>query len=186
MDKKISKAIRVITLPSVMAFILVVLMRGQYPTWHAAAAIFFLSILPTLSYAVWRVVPKLYEGGRPSQRKLAVVFSVIGYFCGLAFCFLFSGSSTELIIYLCYVISGTLIFITSKFFGFKSSGHASGITGPIAILVLRLSPWYIVGLLLLIPIWKSSVNLGRHTNTELFCGCLYPVVAALALNWLLP
>ena len=77
--------------------------------------------------------------------------------------------------YLCYVICGVLIALSSYVFHIKSSGHAAGVVGPVMILSLRVSPWYLFGLLLMIPVGISSVKLGRHTPKEILLGSCYPV-----------
>lgn len=90
-----------------------------------------------------------------------------------------------MLVYLCYIFSGTLIAIFTKCLKIKSSGHAAGTAGPITILVLRVSPWFFLGYLLLIPVYCSSLRLKRHTMKELLWGTAYPIVAAIALELLI-
>lgn len=175
---KFAKVLRVITIPPVMALILVFLLWRQYPPGHGAAAIFSLTLLPVLSYPVWRVIPRLYEKGRPSQRRLAIVFSVVGYLIGLVFAVLLRGSAPELLVCLCYMTTGVLIALSSAL-RFRASGHAAGISGPIAVLALCKSPWFALMAVILVPVYWSSLRLKRHTLRELLLGTLYPVAAAL-------
>ena len=184
MKERAAKAIRIITLPPVLALVLVLLLGDQYPPYHALAAVFFLTVLPASSYLVWRVIPKLHEKGRSSQRWLAVIFSVAGYIGGTALAFLLHGSPTEKLVYLCYVFSGAMIALSSRL-GVKSSGHAAGVAGPIAALVICKSPWFLLGDVLLIPVYKSSLELKRHSALELALGSAYPVLAAAALSFVL-
>lgn len=185
MKDAVMKWLRVVLSPPILICIAVFLLRGQMTGSHAAAAMLCLGVIPTLSYLVWWVVPTLYQGGRPAQRKLAVAFSVAGYLLGLIFCAARGGSGTETCIYLCYVFSGVLIAVTSKL-GLKSSGHAAGVAGPVMLLAVRRSPWFLMGFGLLIPVWVSSRKLGRHTNRELLLGTLYPTAAVLVLAQFIP
>ncbi len=182
MSEDLAKAIRIVTLPQVMVFFLILLLGDQIPVWHDGMAIVLLCILPLLSYLYWRITPKLRRQGRKSQRKLAIAFSVVGYVLGTVYCITSNGSQTELFMYLCYVICGALIALSSYAFHIKSSGHAAGVVGPVMILSLRVSPWFLFGLLLMIPVGISSVRLGRHTPKELLLGSCYPVVVALLLQ----
>ena len=184
MKSRVSKIIRIITLPPVLALVLVTLLRNQYPQYHALAAAFFLAVLPASSYLVWRVVPKLYKKGRSSQRWIAVIFSVVGYIGGLLTSILLDGSPTEKLVYLCYVFSGTMIALTSRM-GIRSSGHAAGVAGPVAALSICISPWFLLGAVLLIPVYKSSLELKRHSVKELLLGSAYPVLAAVFLSFVL-
>lgn len=126
MSEDLAKAIRIVTLPQVMVFFLILLLGDQIPVWHDGMAIVLLCILPLLSYLYWRITPKLRRQGRKSQRKLAIAFSVVGYVLGTVYCITSNGSQTELFMYLCYVICGALIALSSYAFHIKSSGHAAG------------------------------------------------------------
>lgn len=185
MKDAVMKWLRIVLSPPILICIAVLLLREQMAEGHTAAAILCLGVIPTLSYLVWRAVPTLYRIGRPVQRKLAVAFSVAGYLLGLIFCAACGGSSTEYCIYLCYVFSGVLIAVTSRL-GLKSSGHAAGVAGPVMLLAVRRSPWFLLGFGLLIPVWVSSRKLGRHTDRELLLGALYPTAAVLCLMHFFP
>ena len=182
MSEDCAKAVRVLTLPPVMVFVLILLLGDQIPPRHHEMAIVLLCMAPLISYLYWRISPALREQGRKSQRRLAIQFSVVGYICGTVYCIVDGGSETELFMYLCYVVSGVLIALSSAVFHVKSSGHAAGVVGPALILALRVSPWYLFGLLLMIPVSISSVKLGRHTPRELLLGSCYPLVTSLLLQ----
>ncbi len=181
-EQGFAKAIRIITLPQIMVFFLILLLGDRLPPGHDIVAMVMLCALPLLSYLCWRVSPRLREQGRRSQRKLAICFSVAGYLLGTVYCLASGGSQTELFMYLSYVICGVLIALSSYVFHIKSSGHAAGVVGPVMILTLRATPWGLLGLLLMIPVALSSIKLGRHTPKELLLGCCYPVIAALVLQ----
>ena len=76
MSAKTAKILRIVTLPQLLVFVMILLLRDQYPKGHALAAILTLSIFPLLSYPVCKFVPALAKGGRPTQRKTAVIFAV--------------------------------------------------------------------------------------------------------------
>ena len=83
--------------------------------------------------------------------------------------------------YLSYVVCGGITALASFVFHVKSSGHAIGISAPVMILALWVSPYYLLGLLLMIPVGISSVRLGRHTPKELLLGCVFGIAATLLL-----
>ena len=101
MSENCAKAIRIITLPQVLVFFLILLLASQIPPRHYEMAIVLLCIVPLISYLCWRVMPALREQGRKSQRKLAIIFSVTGYILGTVYCLADGGSKTELFMYLC-------------------------------------------------------------------------------------
>ncbi len=175
----ISKAIRIITVAPVCAafLILILYFKGKFLSGlHTVFAIIFLSVFPLLSYPVSIFIKK---SDRSSQRKLAIIFSVIGYICGALFCFLSNSTVTEKIIYLTYLFSGTLTGIFSFGFNIKASGHACGVAGPIAALCYFISPFYAIGIILLIPVYSSSIILKRHTPLQLLIGTAIPVICLL-------
>ena len=138
-EQGFAKAIRIITLPQIMVFFLILLLGDRLPPGHDIVAMVMLCALPLLSYLCWRVSPRLREQGRRSQRKLAICFSVAGYLLGTVYCLASGGSQTELFMYLSYVICGVLIALSSFVFHIKSSEHAAGVVEPVMILTLRVS-----------------------------------------------
>ncbi|CCY06238.1 unknown [Eggerthella sp. CAG:1427] len=81
MSETTAKAIRVITLPPIIALFLIILLKGYFPDGHDLMAIVLLCGLPLLSYLYWKTIPGQYEQGRTSQRKLAIPV----YFQGRAY-----------------------------------------------------------------------------------------------------
>jgi hypothetical protein len=112
---------------------------------------------------------------------MAVVFCVAGYIGGSLYCLLGEGTAEQLIVYLTYLISGVLIALFSYGFKVKGSGHASGVAGPVAMLVYRSGPWYLLGAAVLAAVFWSSLKLGRHTWTQLLLGSAFPVAALVLL-----
>lgn len=172
----ISKVIRIITVAPVCAafLVLIIYFNGKAITGvHAVFAIIFLSVFPLLSYPISIIIKK---SDRSNQRKLAIIFSVIGYICGSLFCFLTISTDTEKIIYLTYLFSGILTAVLSFAFHIKASGHACGVSGPIAALCYFINPLYSVALTMLIPVYTSSLILKRHTLSQLLIGTAIPVI----------
>lgn len=183
MTRKCAKTIRVLTTAPIFAVILSTLLYVLLPdsfasTGHYFAALGFLAGLPLLAYPISYAVPFLRKTGRDGQRNLAVVFSVIGYVAGFLFAMLFGGTATEKVLFGTYLLSGIGIALCTALH-FKASGHACGCSGPIAMLAVFVSPWFLVGYLLLKPIAWSSKRLERHSGTQLLAGAMIPVVAML-------
>lgn len=182
--QSVAKMIRVLTIPPVMAVIEIAMLRlakGCFPGASAAWVVFFLSVLPALSYAVWWAVPALRRRGRKTQRPLAVAFSVAGYLGSAACCLWAKLGAIECVACFTYLLSGLTIAVCSAL-KIKCSGHASGVSGPVMLLSLYVSPWFLLGYLLLAPVFWSSIKLGRHTPRELALGTVTPVVFILLLS----
>lgn len=174
-----AQVIRVLTAPPLMAGALLLLLRqaGYFNGASLWIGLLFLTGLPLLAYPVWLVVPHLLIGGRDSQRKTAVVFSVIGYLGGAAYCLFGNIGRIELIVFLTYLLSGVLIAVCTKVLKYKSSGHACGVAGPIAVLVYTGGLWWLFGLLLLGAVVWSSLRMKRHTMPQLLVGAASSVLS---------
>ncbi|MDR0890022.1 MAG: hypothetical protein LBM28_05180 [Oscillospiraceae bacterium] len=179
--QRIAKIIRIITTaPFAATFLctlLLLLDKVAFRSyWHYAAALFFLALLPLMAYPTAALVPSIKKKGRKGQRNLAVIFSVIGYIGGFLFALLAKGTPTEEVLYCTYLISGAGIAVCTVF-RFKVSGHACGISGPVAKLVEFVGPWFLFGYILLIPTIWSSLKLKRHSILELLAGTILPWIA---------
>lgn len=97
---RLAKAIRIITVPAILVTALIVTLyfteRYIFNTYvDAVSAIVFLGILPILAYPFQYAVPALRQKGRTCQRKLAFLFSLLGYTAGFIYGFA-AKTSTEL------------------------------------------------------------------------------------------
>lgn len=183
MTEKFAKAIRVVTTAPVFAAILTTLLYLLLPDGfasfqHYLAALGCLVALPLLAYPVSYAVPCLRKKGRDAQRTLAVIFSVIGYIAGFLIGVLCGGTATEKVLFGTYLISGIGIALCTAL-RFKASGHACGCSGPIAMLAVFASPWFLTGYMLLAPVVWASKRLGRHSAVQMLVGAVIPVVAML-------
>lgn len=180
---RLAKWVRTLTIPPVMAAVEIAVLRaakGGFPGASAVWAIFFLSVLPALSYPVWWLFPDLRRRGRAAQRALAVVFSVTGYVGSAVYCFAARIGAMESVACMTYLLSGVTVAALSAA-KIKCSGHACGVSGPVLLLSRFVSPWFLTGYLLLVPVFWSSLRLGRHTPGELILGTLTPAAFLLLL-----
>ena len=92
-----AKIIRVVTVPPVFAALLTTILyiamgdAAFANRFHYAEAVFSLSLLPVVPYALCAVTPALKKRGRKFERTVALIFSVTGYFMGAAFAFFGGG-----------------------------------------------------------------------------------------------
>ncbi|MBG0788544.1 MAG: hypothetical protein H0S79_25940, partial [Anaerolineaceae bacterium] len=137
---KLAYLIRIITVAPIMALVLLVTLYLRAPQTFGtpltfAATIFFLAGLPLLAYPLQPLFRIFRDGGRESQRKLAMLFAVAGYIGGLIFAIATGATQDVIIIYVAYLISGSLVALTNKVLHFRASGHACGVAGPFMLLV---------------------------------------------------
>lgn len=176
-----AKLLRVLTVPPVLALFLVSALwiglgsEAFRSAWRYFEAVFALCLMPLAAYPICAAVPSLRARGRKAERSLAIVFSLLGYIMGTLFALFANGTRVELELYLTYIISGALLGICSFVFKFRASGHACGTSGPFAMLCYRFTPLWLLGFLLLIPVFSSSLKLKRHSLAELIAGAAISV-----------
>ena len=190
MKQKFSKVVRVFTVPSAFSALLCTILyrrlEGSFAsTGHFFAALCFLSFLPLLSYPICYTGPILRKMGRKAERNLGLIFSVAGYVGGIFFCLLTDSSPTEKLLYTTYLFSGLGLAVCTLVH-FKASAHACGCSGPIMMLSVFISPWYLLGYLLLGVVMWASRTLDRHSPTQLVGGSVVPVLSLLGcMAWIL-
>lgn len=176
--------IRIISIPPLMVTYLLALLfffrdgvfatTGEFITALAALAIF-----PALAYPVAAIVPSLRKGGRPMQRKIAFLFSVIGYIGGFIYALTAGFSKPVLTIFTAYLASLLFLVLFNKVFKIRASGHACSVTSPLFFAT------YYFGLGALLPsallyaaiFWASLVT-KRHTVKEFILGTAVCIVSA--------
>ncbi|MBO7341405.1 MAG: hypothetical protein J6U87_01860 [Clostridia bacterium] len=185
--KKFANIIRGITVPPVIvAALLTILYFCRDSVIPSLAdyllSLFFLALVPVLAYPLQEIVPAFRPGGQKMKRKLAFIFSIMGYIAAFTVSTL-RGAVPNLIyidaVYLCSVVVLTLLNVCTPW---HASGHACSIVGPIALLACFMGWWAILGgaLVIALSFW-SSVYLGRHTVREYFLGALSPLLSALLM-----
>ena len=178
-----AKLLRILTAPPFMALFLVTALyigmgsEAFGSKFRYIEAVFTLCVLPVLAYPLCAAVPSLKARGRKTERSLAIVFSLLGYIMGTLFALLAGGTRLELELYLTYIFSGALMGLSSFVLNFKSSGHACGASGAFAMLSYKFGIGWLLGFLLLIPVFASSIKLKRHKVSELVSGAAIPVLS---------
>lgn len=190
-ESGIAKIIRTITVAPIMALVMLSILYGVRPDIfqgisHYVLSIVFLTILPLSAYPLQPFLPKFCNKGREGQRNLAIMMAVLGYLAGIVSVIFFHAQKELLLIYLAYFISGIGILFLNKIIKIRASGHACGVAGPIAILTYFIGVKALLGAIVIVPVYWSSLKMKRHTVSQLFIGSLVPVfaviISALCIN----
>jgi len=182
MKNRLAMAIRVLTIPPVMALVLLTALYAARREMIGSAlnlvlAVVFLVIFPILAYPLQPLLPKLRRQGREGQRNLATWMSFLGYVMGFVCALILPVSGYLLAIYATYLLSGLTFVVLNKVFKFRASGHACGVAGPIFTMIYFISPWLALVLLILPAVYWASLTMGRHTKAELIAGTAIPACA---------
>ena len=188
--KKIAATVRIITIAPIMALVLLLILFLRAPqtfgnTFNFISTVVFLVVIPLLAYPLQPLFKKFKDGGRESQRKLAMIFAVVGYIGGLLSAIVSGATKSVLMIYVSYLISGSLVALTNKLLHFRASGHACGVAGPFLILIYLGQPIGYLGIGALAITWLASLYMKRHTWEQLLAGSAIPFIA-LALIIIMP
>lgn len=178
-----AKIIRIISVPPIMITFLLVILNTTRPdifrnNTEVLLSIILLGAVPVLAYPFQFLSSSLKEMGRPMQRKLAFIFSIIGYSLALLWAFIIHASDELLMICSTYFISVIILTFFNKVLQKRASGHACSVTGPLVFLIY-LVDWKLIFpcLIIAILIFWSSLYLQRHTKTDLFYGVLSNLLA---------
>ena len=188
--QKLAYVTRVVTVAPIMALVLLVTLYLRAPQLFGnllsfVATVFFLVGLPLLAYPLQPLFPKFKAAGREGQRKLAMVFAVVGYVGGLIFAIATHATQDVIVIYISYLISGLLVGLINKVLHFRASGHACGVAGPFMLMVYFGQPIGYLGIIVLAITWLASLYMKRHTWPQLLAGNAIPFVS-LALITMIP
>lgn len=184
MKNTFAKIIRIISVPPVMITFLLVILNTTRPdifrnNVEVLTSIILLGIVPVLAYPFQLLLSSsLEDRGRIMQRKLAFIFSLIGYATALLWAILVHTSKELLMICATYFISVVILTFFNKVLKKRASGHACSITGPLVFLIY-LVDWKLIFpcLIIVTLIFWSSLYLQRHTKTDLFYGVLSTLLA---------
>lgn len=179
----IAKIVRVLTLPTLLFFALILTLycvrREAFATTASVLVpILGIGVFPLLSYPISMLLPKSVRG-RKSQRIMAFAFSAIGYTVAFVLCATWNLGDVVTMMCSTYFFSVSLL-IVFNLFGVKASGHACGTAGPLVFLCYNVGFIYIIpcAALFILSAW-ASVRLSRHTPKEFFFGTLCAVLAFL-------
>jgi hypothetical protein len=180
--KTLAYIIRIITVPPILAFVMLFGIYINKSDFFGGIAGFVLSILflvifPLLAYPLQPLLKSYKDKGREGQRSLAIIFAVIGYILGFFTAIFLAAPQNVSIIFLSYLLCGFLIMVSTKVFHFKASGHTCGIVGPFLLLVYFGQVWGYGGIGLLVLGWISSIYMKRHTHLQLAAGAMIPFLA---------
>lgn len=180
--KKLSKIIRILTIAPIIAAVMLTIIYLTRPEQIGGAinfimSLLFLTVLPAISYPLQPIMPYFKHQGREGQRNLAIIAANIGYIAGIIYAFAAQTPQELLIIFLTYFLSGLLIVLFNKALKIRASGHACGIAGPIAILIYFVSPWALLGIVVLAAAWWASLAMKRHASKELVIGSLLSIAS---------
>ena len=182
--ERIAHTVRVITAPPFMIAYLLVVLNFTATDFFIRKTDYLIAwiglvIFPLMAYPIHRLVPALYSKGRDCQRKLAFIFSLIGY----VICFIYGiicGKGKSQIFYFVYFITVALLTITNKLIKIRASGHTASSISPAVFSFIYSKP--IFGLLFLmlffLSIW-ASLYLRRHKLIDIIAGLLCFVIALL-------
>ena len=183
MKNNFAKIIRIISVPPIMVTFLLVILNIARPdifrnNVEVPISIILLGIVPVLAYPFQFLSSSLEDKGRIMQRKLAFIFSLIGYATALLWAILVHTSKELLMICSTYFISVVILTFFNKVLKKRASGHACSITGPLVFLIY-LVDWKLIFPCIIIAmlIFWSSLYLQRHTKTDLFYGVLSSLLA---------
>lgn len=184
MNQKInlSKIIRIITVAPLMALIALSILFVCKPSIYGGTSnyiltLLFLTLLPLMAYPLQPVAPHFKDKGRAGQRYLAIVMAVVGYIAGTIFALIKKTPKELLLIFLTYLFSGVFIVIFNKVIKIKASGHACGVSGPVAYMTYFIGPAALLGLPIIAVVFWASLKTKRHTLSQLICGSVLPVAA---------
>ncbi|WP_298523621.1 hypothetical protein [uncultured Methanobrevibacter sp.] len=177
---KIAKTISTITNPPIICiplFLLIcIILSFENGAFNFAKfitleviSLVFASILPMAIILFW--AKKLNTDSDISNREdrfTPLVVGIISYFIGFLISWFINVDNFLTLLLLCYSVNtGVVLLITSKW---KISVHTTGLSGPVAALILLLGPaGAVFGIIYPILIW-SRVLLKKHTLAQAICG----------------
>ena len=184
--KSLAKIVRIISIPPIVSSSLLAILFVKTKNIFTdicdfVVSVFCVGILPLLSYFFHSIIPILRKTGRDGQRKLAFVFSGIGY---IVFN-LYSNLKSSCTLFLkqistTYLISFFILVLFNKFLRFKMSGHAASISAPIIFLVYHLGALSCIpcSILFLLVFW-ASIKTKRHNVFQFLFGGICSFVSFL-------
>ena len=122
----------------------------------------FTSLLPMAIILLWaKRINTDRDISNREDRFVPLVIGIVSYFIGVLVSLILNADNFLTLLLLCYAVNtGVVLLITFKW---KISVHTTGISGPIAALILLL------GVIYPIVIW-SRVLLKKHTLAQAICG----------------
>ena len=135
-------------------------------------SLIFASILPMAIILHWaRKLDTDKDISNREDRFVPLIVGVVSYFIGFVIALILGVSNFVTVLILCYTVNTFIVMlITSKW---KISIHTTGLSGPVAALILLLGPiGAIFGLLYPMLIW-SRFTLKKHTMAQAIAGGVF-------------
>lgn len=181
MDKiRIAKSIStltqppIITIPLFLAMSIILSYDGSIFNFNEfifleVISLIFASILPIAIIVLWaKKMNTDHDISNRQDRFIPLIIGIICYFIGFLICIILDADNFLTLLMLCYSVNtGVVLLITLRW---KISVHTTGISGPIAALILLLGPiGAVLGIIYPLVIW-SRVLLKKHTLSQAICG----------------
>lgn len=131
----------------------------------------FASILPMAIILYWaKKLNTDKDISNRGDRYTPLIVGIVSYFIGFFICLAFNLDYFLTLLLLCYAVNtGVVLLITTRW---KISVHTTGMSGPVAALILLLGPiGAAFGVLYPVMIW-SRVLLKKHTMAQAVCGAV--------------
>lgn len=180
-----ARIFRILSLPPlvVASFLALLFFTGypvRLPLKQVLFALFFLAFFPLLAYPVSLLKAAWHP--RDVQRRIAFLFSGIGYLSGTVLGMVMHLNRLLIRLLIIYLISFLILLSLQRLGTVRPSGHACSITGPLIFCILFYGEsWKIPVLLIYLAVLWSSVYLKRHTVREFLLGSLTSALPALLL-----
>ena len=129
----------------------------------------FSSLLPLAIILFWaKKLNTDRDISNRSDRYIPLIVGIVSYFIGFLICLFLNLDNFLTLLLLCYSVNtGVVLLFTTQW---KISVHTTGLSGPVAALILLLGPiGSLLGILYPMVIW-SRVLLKKHTLSQAICG----------------
>ena len=179
-----ARLFRILTAPPFMTGALLILLgiarKDLFSdTCSMIAAWIGLVILPLMAYPIQKFIPGFKDKGREGQRKLAFIFTLIGY----TGCFIYSLINTEgafRMFFGVYFFTITILCVLNRIVHIRASGHSASAVSPLVFsaIYVNIAAAICFATAFALSVW-SSLYTKRHRLSELLAG-----VAAFALAFM--
>ena len=143
----------------------------------------FASVLPMAIIIYW--AKKLNTDKDISNREdrfIPLIVGVLSYLIGFVISFFFELPNFLTILLLCYAVNTFIVMLITSLW--KISIHTTGLSGPVAALIMLLGPiGALFGLLYPVLIW-SRVTLKKHTMAQAIAGGIFGFVFTVGESYL--
>lgn len=182
MKIKIAQLIRILSLPAILALLLLVLLVNQRPFIFSgpdfSVSAVWIVVLPLLAYPLSLVGRQRGVGSREEQRSLAFGLTLAGHTGALLYGIVQNVSAELRAIYWTYFLSILLLFLFNKLLHIRASAHSASVAGTL-VLALRFfgAAWILPCAVLAAVVAWASLCLQRHSVQELLLGASCGVIS---------